>query len=103
MPSSSPMCQTKSSERFGCCFADANASAISRTPIEPEPSSSAPLLIESSRAGWSARRLSVIARIFATSSAVAGRFGLSAPCGLTTVLNTRIESWSTAPFARTPT
>jgi hypothetical protein len=70
----------------------ANDSAISSTPIEPEASSSAPLLIESSRAPCAARRLSIIARMRAVSSAVAGRFGLSAPCGLTTVLNTRIES-----------
>ena len=42
-----PMCQTNRIERFGRGLALANASAISSTPMEPEPSSSAPLLIES--------------------------------------------------------
>ena len=50
-PFSSPICQMKISDRFGLTGPFANASAISRIDTEPEPSSSAPLLIESRRAG----------------------------------------------------
>ena len=42
-PSSSPTCQTKSSDRFGRWRDIANDSAISSTLIDPEASSSAPL------------------------------------------------------------
>ena len=51
-------------ERFGRVGAFANASAISRRPIDPDPSSSAPFAIESMRGPpWSARMLSIMRRI----------------------------------------
>ena len=83
-------------DRFGFTDDDASASAISRTVIEPEPSSSAPLLMESRRAPWSAWRLSVMVRtrVCCAAVSVAGR-GLSAPCTRATMLNARMESWST--------
>ena len=43
IPSSSPTCQAKMTERFGFTGAVANRSAISSTAMLPEPSSSAPL------------------------------------------------------------
>ena len=56
-PPSSPVCQMNNVERFGFTGIAAIASAISSTPIEPEPSSSAPLLIESTRATGCTRRM----------------------------------------------
>ena len=61
----------KSVERFGLTGILAIASAISSTPIEPEPSSSAPLLIESTRATGCARRmLSMFTRKVCSTSTV---------------------------------
>ena len=54
-PFSSPVCDTKSSERARRAGAVANASAISSSATVPEPSSSAPLLTESGRAPPCAR------------------------------------------------
>ena len=42
-PSSSPVCHTNTTERFGFTGIAARFSAISSTAIDPEPSSSAPL------------------------------------------------------------
>ena len=50
-PFSSPTCHTKSVERFGLTFIVDSSSAISCTATDPEPSSSAPLKIESRRVG----------------------------------------------------
>ena len=69
VPDSSPVCQTNRIDRLGRPPPRAIASAISSRPIEPDPSSSAPLTIESSRAGRIARRLSRIFRIRAACSA----------------------------------
>jgi hypothetical protein len=91
-PYSSPVCDTNSSDRRGRAVPRANDSASSSSATVPLPSSSAPLRIESARAGRSARRLSRIVRIRAASSGVAGRTGLSAPIGRTTRLKTRKES-----------
>ena len=48
-PDSSPVCDTKMMERAG--FSLANFSAISSSTAVPEPSSSAPFMIESRRGG----------------------------------------------------
>ena len=69
-PSSSPVCQTKMIERFGLALAPANASAISSTAVVPDPSSSAPLKIESRRGGFSRCRLSTFTLICAACSGV---------------------------------
>jgi hypothetical protein len=101
IPSSSAVCQTKSMERAGR-DARADASAMASSPTEPEPSSSAPLLIESGRAGRRRRRLSSAARTRGQSVPPGCRAWSSSPCGRTTALNARSESWSTG-VGRTPT
>jgi hypothetical protein len=70
------------------------ASAISRMATVPEPSSSAPLRMESRRGRLTFLKESRCA-IFAHSSAVGVRCGESAPIGRMTRLNARSESWST--------
>ena len=85
-PDSSPVCQTKSSDRLGRTPPRASDSAISSRPIEPEPSSSAPFTIESSRAGRRRRRLSRMPLMRAASSAVGCRGVSFAPRGRITVL-----------------
>ena len=64
-----------------CAFAVANASAISSTLTVPEPSSSAPLKMESCRAGCTLRMLSskAVKRACWASVSLPGA-GLSAPC-----------------------
>jgi hypothetical protein len=80
----------------------ANASAMASSPIEPEPSSSAPLRTESLRAGRVRRRLSSAARTRGQSASVACFSPSSAPPGRTTPLKARSESWSTG-VAESPT
>jgi hypothetical protein len=72
MPRSSPACQMKSSERFGLTLPFAKASAISSAETLPLPSSSAPLKIESGRAGYALRSSAISAFILVHSSGVIG-------------------------------
>ena len=71
-------------------------SAISSRAIEPEPSSSAPFTIESSRAGRSFRMLSTHRADRAACSALGSPGASLAPRGRITLLYARSESWSTA-------
>ena len=81
-PFSSPVCQTKSIERFGFRRDAAMFSAISSTAMEPEPSSSAPLKMLSFRAGRRRRRLSRFTRTDAPCSAVSGGKPAYAPASV---------------------
>ena len=91
-PSSSATCHTKITERFGFCFAAAMASAISSTVMDPDPSSSAPLKIESVRAGCAARSAAISLLICTHCSADGFGLGLSAPCGAAVCISTLMES-----------
>ena len=80
-PFSSPVCHTKMIDRRGLALLLDRAPAIASTDTDPEPSSSAPLLIESSRGLFTLRRLSSVAWILAICSGVGFLFSLSAPAG----------------------
>ncbi len=93
-PSSSPVCQTKMIERFGFTRWVEIRWAISSTDTVPEPSSSAPLSIESARLvpGCAARQTASRLSTSACSAGVACLPVCSAPSGRTTWLKMRIES-----------
>jgi hypothetical protein len=74
----------------------ATASAISRTAIEPEPSSSAPLLMESSRAtGCTRRMLSMFTLNLPTTSMVGCFMSFAIIHRMRRSLNALMESLST--------
>ncbi|MDZ7632510.1 MAG: hypothetical protein U5K74_14470 [Gemmatimonadaceae bacterium] len=81
-------------ERFG--FSTANCSAISSSTTVPDPSSSAPLKIESRRGGRTRRAAAINESIVRCCAAVGMQAGSFAPCGRVTVFTARSESWSTA-------
>jgi hypothetical protein len=95
-PTSSAVCQTKSSERRGFLGREAKYCAISSIPAVPDASSSAPLNTESSRAGPSARARASSARKAARFSSVHAAGSCSSPSGRRMRLKASSESWSTA-------
>ncbi len=101
-PSSSPVCQTNRIDRFGFTRSVAMRCAISSTETVPEPSSSAPLSIESARSvpGCAARQAASRLSTRACCSGVACFPPSSAPSGRTTWFQMRIESWSTGGRVR---
>ena len=95
-PFSSPTCHTNNVERFGLTFIVDSSSAISCTATDPEPSSSAPLKIESRRVGLDFRISANSALICENCSALPILSSFSAPPGRTMRLKISTESWSTA-------
>ena len=93
-PASSPWCETKMIERAG--FSVANFSAISSITTVPEPSSSAPFMIESRRGGRMLRARAISESMTCCWSGVGRHTGSLLPCRRVTVFTARSESWSTA-------
>ena len=93
-PTPRPSCETKMIERAG--FSVANFSAISSSTTVPEPSSSAPFMIESRRGGRMLRARAMSESISCCCAAVGRHDRIVRALRRVTMFTARSESWSTA-------